>query len=56
MRKFKWQHIQFSNGSNSYICTTEKSFNYMKKKYDLIPLKEGFWLAKSSDEVNIWFI
>lgn len=45
MKKFKWQHIQFANGSNPYVCTTEKSFKYMNKKYNLTKIKDGFWLA-----------
>ena len=51
MKKFIWQHIQFENGSNPYICMTEKSFNYMKKKYDLVLIKDGFWLAKQHNNV-----
>ena len=41
----KWQHIQYENGSNPYICKTESEFNRLKRKYGkrLEPLKEGFW-------------
>ena len=52
MKRFEWQHIQFENGNNPYICVTEKSFDYMKKKYDLVFIKDGFWLAKEQN--NVW--
>ncbi len=44
----KWQHIQFTDGSNPYICTTEKEFKRLKRKYGnrLQPIKEGFWIVK----------
>lgn len=41
-----WQHIEFSDGRNPYICKTEDEFECMRKKYTLINIKEGFWLAK----------
>lgn len=40
-----YQHIEFIDGSNSYICKTEKSFKWMKEHYVLEPIKEGFWKA-----------
>ena len=50
MKKFKWQHIQFEDGSNPYICTTEKAFRFMQKRYNLVKLGENDhivnWLAK----------
>lgn len=45
MKYFKWQHIQFTDGSNPYICTIQKEFNRMKRKYKLTQMKDGFWLA-----------
>lgn len=45
--EFEWQHIQFEDGSNPYICTSEKAFKYMKRKYKLIKIKEGFWMAEA---------
>ena len=45
MKNFKWQHIQFEDGSNPYICTTEKEFERIQKKYELRKIKDGFWLA-----------
>ena len=40
-----YQHIEFIDGSNPYICKTEKSFKWMKEHYVLKPIKEGFWKA-----------
>ena len=40
-----YQHIEFIDGSNPYICKTEKSFKWMKEHYVLEPIKEGFWKA-----------
>ena len=45
MEHFAWQVIKFSDGSNPYICTTEKKFKYMKKKYNLTKIKDNYWLA-----------
>jgi len=47
----KWQHIQYENGSNPYICRTEKEFNRLKRKYGkrLQPLKDGFWIVRDDD-------
>lgn len=43
--EFHWQHIQFSDGSNPYICITERRFKQMQKKYHLKFIKDGFWVA-----------
>ena len=45
MNYFRWQHIEFANGSNPYICMTRENFDYMKKKYRLVAIKENFWKA-----------
>ena len=45
MKNFKWQHIQFEDGSNHYICMTEKNFKWMQKHYNLVKIKDGFWMA-----------
>lgn len=47
----KWQHIQYENGSNPYICTTTKEFKRLKRKYGkrLQSLKEGFWIVRNDD-------
>lgn len=41
----RWQHIEFSDGSNPYICKTEKEFNRMKQKYGntMTHIKGIFW-------------
>lgn len=46
MKNFKWQHIQFTDGSNPYICTTEKSFKWMQEHYKLEKIEDGFWIAR----------
>ena len=43
MNYFKWQHIQFADGSNPYICKTEKEFKRIQNKYNLIKIKDGFY-------------
>lgn len=48
MEAFKWQYIQFENGSNPYICTEEKNFKRMRRKYRLVKIEDGYWLAKKS--------
>lgn len=40
-----YQHITFTDGSNQYICKTEKSFKWMKEHYVLEPLAKNFWKA-----------
>ena len=50
----KWQHIQYTDGSNPYICKTQTEFNRIKRKYGdrMEQIKEGFWIVKEcSDEV-----
>lgn len=46
MEGFKWQHIQFADGSNPYICKTEKDFKWMQKHYNLEKIEDGFWIAR----------
>lgn len=48
MKKFKWQHIEFINGSNPYICKTEKEFKKMQERYVLEEIRNGFWKATDS--------
>lgn len=43
MENFKWQHIQFADGSNPYICKTEKDFKWILKRYMLVNVRDGFW-------------
>jgi len=40
-----WKHIEFIDGSNHYICKTEKEFKRMKEKYVLEEIRDGFWKA-----------
>mgnify|MGYP000010857157 FL=1 len=40
-----YQHIEFIDGSNSYISKTEKDFKWMCEHYVLIPIAENFWKA-----------
>ena len=40
-----YQHITFTDGSNPYICKTEKRFKWMKEHYVLEPLAKNFWKA-----------
>lgn len=42
-----WNHINFEDGSNPYICKTEKELERMKREYDLVQLDVNFWLAKN---------
>lgn len=49
---YPWQHIDFVDGSNPFVCTDSKEFEYMKSKYRLKPILvngeiECFWLAES---------
>lgn len=46
MKRFRWQHIQFADGSNPYICTNSETFKQMQEKYNLTQIKDGFWLAE----------
>ena len=57
MENFGWQHIQYSDGSNPYICRTEEEFKRLQKKYGcaLEKIKDGFWLVnvdRIRDKVN----
>lgn len=40
-----WRNIIFTNGSNPYICKTDKEFDRIKRKYKLIQISEYSWLA-----------
>lgn len=52
MNKFRWQHIQFANGSNPYICKTENEFKRIKRKYNLSLIRNGFWLVAEEHNNN----
>lgn len=49
MKNFSWQHIEFANGSNPYICLSEKEFKRIKRKYNLSPVADGFWYAEEKN-------
>lgn len=44
-RYYSSQTLEFIDGSNSYICKTEKDFKRMCEHYVLIPIAENFWKA-----------
>lgn len=48
-----YQHIEFIDGSNPYISTTEKNFKWMCDRYVLIPIAEGFWKATDRIYYNV---
>lgn len=45
MNYFKWKHIEFADGSNPYICKTEKEFKRIRKRYNLERIKDNFYRA-----------
>lgn len=55
MNKFTWQHIKFEDGSNPYICTTEKEFKRIRNKYNLVGMKENFWIAKNKQNEDLFY-
>lgn len=55
MNNFNWQHIKFESGGNPYICMTEKEFKRIKRKYNLIKIKDNFWIAKDKQMENIFY-
>lgn len=49
MKDFACQHIEFADGSNPYICMTEKEFRRIEGKYNLKKIKFGFWIAEEKN-------
>lgn len=43
MDNLNWYHIQFSDGSNPYICKSEKELKRIQKKYNLVKIKDNFY-------------
>lgn len=41
-----WQTILFADGSNPYICKTQKEFDRIERKYKLKRIKEKFFIAE----------
>lgn len=54
MDNFAWYLIKFEDGGNPYICKTEKEFNRIKGKYNLVNIANNVWFAKSKQTEN-WF-
>lgn len=53
MKDFKWQLINFIDGSNSYVCKTEKEFKRMKSKYMLEKIDDNVWNATDSISYSV---
>ena len=51
---FRWQHIEFSDGSNPYICKTRAEFTRMTEKYDLERVGEYTWYAEVELEKDLF--
>lgn len=44
-----WINILFEDGSNPYICKTEKEFKRIKRKYKLKQLTQCTYIAKEKN-------
>lgn len=55
MNNFNWQCIKFADGSNPYVCMTEKEFKRIKERYILEKMKENFWLAKNKRDYDYFY-
>ena len=53
MKNFKWQLISFVDGSNPYICKTEKEFKRIKSKYVLKRIDDNCWQATDSISYSV---
>ena len=53
MKHFTWQLISFVDGSNPYICKTEKEFKRMKAKYILKKIDDNCWQATDSISYSV---
>lgn len=53
MEQFKWQHIEFIDNSNPYVCTTAKEFKRMKERYILEKIADNFWNATESISYSV---
>ena len=53
MNDFKWQLISFVDGSNPYICKTEKEFKRIKSKYVLKRIDDNCWQATDSISYSV---
>ena len=53
MKDFKWHLISFVDGSNPYICKTEKEFKRIKSKYVLKKIGDNCWQATDSISYSV---
>ena len=53
MKHFTWQLISFVDGSNPYICKTEKEFKRIKSKYVLKRIDHNCWQATDSISYSV---
>ena len=53
MKHFTWQLISFVDGSNPYICKTEKEFKRIKSKYVLKRIDDNCWQATDSISYSV---
>lgn len=53
MKNFEWQHIEFINGNNPYICKTEREFKRMKNKYIFEQVSTNCWKATDSISYSV---
>ena len=53
MKNFEWQHIEFIDGRNPYICKTKEEFKKMQNKYILKKIDDNFWKATDSISYSV---
>ena len=53
MKHFTWQLISFVDGSNPYICKTEKEFKRIKSRYMLKKIDDNCWQATDSISYSV---
>ena len=53
MGNFTWQLIGFIDGSNPYVCKTEKEFKWMKSRYVLKKIGDNCWQATDSISYSV---
>ena len=53
MKDFNWQLIRFIDGSNPYVCKTEKEFKRMQSKYVLEKIGDNCWQATYSISYSV---
>lgn len=53
MKNFIWQHIEFIDGRNPYICITEKEFKKIQSRYVLEKISDNYWRATDSISYSV---